>query len=127
MIHNYQDRIRELTSAGEEEGITLREGTLTDFSEFIKALDHANSEPQRAGLILTHDGCICAIWQSGDGRSRVEVEFHGERQSRTVTFKEYRAPLTTLPEIATNNLDAAADMVRRMLGPAANRQNIAQC
>lgn len=96
---NYQQRIAQLEEIAEEEDISFSSNSAQDFWLFIK--DHRPS-PQ-AGLILTDDGNLVAIWREATG-GNIEVEFLGDQQCKLIVFKDPKDPLRVLPEISTDTL-----------------------
>ena len=97
--NNYQQRIAQLEEIAEEEDISFSSSSAQDFWRFIK--DYRPS-PQ-AGLILTDDGNLVAIWRDSTGGD-VEVEFLGDQQCKMIVFKNPKEPLRVLPEISTDTL-----------------------
>ena len=96
---NYQQRINQLEVIARDEDIFVSDKSRNDFWLFIQ--DYRPS-PQ-AGLILTDDGNLVAIWR-GSGVSIVEIEFLGNDQCNLIIFREPNSPLCYLPEITTDTL-----------------------
>ena len=99
ILQNYEQRIDQLKVIGEEEDIFVSTKSCEDFWIFIR---NYCSSPQ-AGLILTDEGNLVAIWREANG-STVEVEFWGAGQCRLIIFKDPAAPLRVLPEISRDTL-----------------------
>lgn len=95
----YQARIDHLQAIAEDEDIFFSSESCRDFWLFIRSYCPS---PQ-AGLILTDEGNLVAIWRDADG-STVEVEFLGDEQCKLIVFKDPKNPLRVLPEITNDTL-----------------------
>ena len=96
---NYQARIDHLQAIAEDEDIFLSSDSCRDFWLFIRTYCPS---PQ-AGLILTDEGNLVAIWRDADGGT-VEVEFLSDQQCKLIVFKDPKNPLGVLPEITNDTL-----------------------
>ena len=96
----YYQRIAELELAAQEEGYAASNASQQDFWAFVRA--HASW--CQADLILTDEGCLCAIWYTEDD-TRVEVEFLGDGQGKLLVFGNRGSSLIVVPDITTADLD----------------------
>ena len=104
--NNYQQRIHQLESIAEDEDIFVSSKSCDDFWLFIR---NYRSSPQ-AGLILTDEGNLVAIWRDTTG-STVEVEFQGDEQCKLIVFKDPRDPLRVLPDISRDTLASIGERI----------------
>ena len=103
---NYQQRIDQLKEIADDEDIPFSGDSVQDFWIFIKKY---RPSPQ-AGLILTDDGNLVAIWREATG-GNVEVEFLGDKQCKLIVFKDPNNPLRVLPEISTDTLASIGQQI----------------
>lgn len=103
---NYQARIHHLQAIAEDEDIFFSSESCHDFWLFIRGYCPS---PQ-AGLILTDDGNLVAIWRDADG-STVEVEFLGNQQCKRIVFRDPQNPLRVLPEITNDTLASIGQQI----------------
>ena len=103
---NYRARIDYLRAIAEDEDIFFSSDSCRDFWLFISSYCPS---PQ-AGLILTDDGNLVAIWRDAKG-SNVEVEFLGNEQGKLIVFKDPNNPLRVLPEITNDTLASIGQQI----------------
>ena len=77
----YRDRISELVEVSKEEAIRYNEKSEADFWRFIKTFSPVKS----AGLILTDDGNLIAIWDGNNG-NYFDIEFMGDTHLEYVAY-----------------------------------------
>ena len=102
----YTQRIAELEVAAEEEGFFIHSASLEDFWTYVRAYPSWC----QADLILTDEGCLCAIWYTDDEK-RVEVEYLGDRQGRLFIFENRGSSVPVLPDIIAGNLDTIGEQI----------------
>ena len=78
----YRVRIDELIGFGLQEGIELNKASELDFWSYMTTMRHTRA----AGVVLTDDGNLRAVWDDGD-ESRLAIEFLGGRQGEFVIFR----------------------------------------
>ena len=76
----YRDRIAFLREASRDEGIALNPASFGDFGRFVDS-----GERSRAGLVLTDDDNLRAVWKHSN--PRVGLEFMGEGEIRYVALR----------------------------------------
>ena len=103
---NYRERIDQLELIAEDEDISVSAESCRDFWHFIR---NYRPSPQ-AGLILTDEGNLVAIWRETTGGT-VEVEFLGDQQCKLIVFKDPKNPLRVLPEISSDTLDSIGEQI----------------
>ena len=81
----YRVRIDELIGFGQQEGIELNRASELDFWSYMTTMRHTRA----AGVVLTDDGNLRAVWDDGD-ESRVAIEFLGGRLGEYVIFRRRR-------------------------------------
>ena len=108
-MQQYQQRITDLETIAAQEDITISASSLEDFRTFLQDLP---SLP-RAGLILTDQGNLVAIWTDAQ-HTAVEVEFSGNQECKLIAFPKPTGPLQPLPEISTGTLRATADRIKSL-------------
>ena len=106
IVDNYQRRIVDLETLASEEEVIVSQTSLEDFWMFTT---NFCPSPQ-AGLILTDEGNLVAIWRDVNG-STVEVEFWGDGQSRLIVIRDPSSPLTMLPEITSDKLNIIGEKI----------------
>ena len=104
----YTQRIAELEEAAEEEGYAVMGESQRDFWTFVR------TQPSwcQADVILTDEGCLCAIWYTEDDR-QVEVEFLGAGQCRLIVFENPGPSTMVLPEISTSDLQTTCEQIAK--------------
>ena len=102
----YKQRIDQLELIAEDEDIPVSRKSHEDFWLFIRSY---RSSPQ-AGLILTDEGHLVAIWSDTTGGT-VEVEFLGDKQCKLIVFKDPKNPLRVLPEISRGALASIGEQI----------------
>ena len=103
---NYKQRIDQLELIAEDEDIPVSGKSHDDFWLFIRKY---RSSPQ-AGLILTDEGHLVAIWSDTNGGT-VEVEFLGDKQCKLIVFNDPKNPLHVLPEINRGTLASIGEQI----------------
>ena len=105
-VRNYERRISQLRDMAQEEDITVNSNSFEDFGRFVR---RHRTFPQ-AGLILTDEGDLVAIWKNTAG-DVVEVEFLGDGVGRLIVFRKLPRPLDTEPEIERKALDVISQKI----------------
>ena len=106
IARRYYQRIAELELAAQEEGYAASSASQQDFWAFVRA--HASW--CQADLILTDEGCLCAIWYTEDD-TRVEVEFLGDGQGKLLVFGSRGSSLIVVPDITTADLNTIGQKI----------------
>lgn len=113
VLEVYEDRVKTLQEAAEEEGIKPRPASLPAFFKFIHA---ASFKVRPAALFLLDDGCYAAIWRNEAWR--LNVKFLGDDNAeyvlldRTEDLPKGKSGSVTFDEL--NNL-IVADNIKPLL------------
>ena len=114
----YRCRIEELRRYGAEEEIAIDPDSERDFLAFIQTLPGA----QEAGVVLTDDGTLRAVWDDADDQeSHLGMEFLGGGRTRYVIFKR-RAGAAEISRVA--GTDTFQGILRQL--SAFNLQHLVQ-
>ena len=108
-MQQYQQRINDLKTIAVQEGIAVSPSSLEDFRTFVKDLPTL----PRAGLILTDQGHLAAIWADGQGAA-FEVEFLGEGHCKTIDFTNRTGQPKAPPKIDKGSLKSTADRIKEI-------------